>query len=121
MKDGAIVEREWRSAREMSDASRDVDTAIVQLWARGIRSQGEIGRCIGLDQRSVSRRIARLVRRGAWPFADRPARGRSQVPVAVGFVAVPIRSAQPAPGQLTTPETAGLRLTGPVASSGRPA
>ena len=51
---------------------RSLDEAIVALWASGTRSQGEIGRQVGLDQRSVSRRITRMVRRGAWPFHDRP-------------------------------------------------
>jgi hypothetical protein len=74
----------------LREALRSLDEAIVALWAAGTRSQGEIGRHVGLDQRSVSRRIARMVRRGAWPFHDRPARGRSQVPVAASFAAVPI-------------------------------
>jgi len=77
-------------------AHRDIDRAIVELWRRGIRGQGEIGRLVGRDQRSVSRRIARLVRIGAWPFGDRPARGRVQVPVATGFIAMPIARAFPA-------------------------
>jgi hypothetical protein len=103
MKNGATMARDWASDPATRHASRDADGAIVELWGRGIRTQGEIGRCVGLDQRSVSRRIARLVRRGVWPFIDRPTRGRSQVPVAVGFVAVPVRSAdpEPVPGQLT--------------------
>ncbi len=103
MKSGATVDREWPSAGETSYASPDVDRAIVELWRRGIRAQGEIGRCVGLAQRSVSRRIARLVRSGAWPFADRPTRGRSQVPVAVGFVVVPIRSTEPEPAPAQLP------------------
>ena len=52
----------------LREALRSLDEAIVALWAAGTRSQGEIGRHVGLDQRSVSRRIARMVRRGAWPF-----------------------------------------------------
>jgi hypothetical protein len=75
---------------------RDIDHAIVDLWRQGIRGQGEIGRLVGRDQRSVSRRIARLVRIGAWPFGDRPARGRVQVPVAAGFIAMPIARSFPA-------------------------
>jgi hypothetical protein len=74
----------------LREALRSLDEAIVALWASGTRSQGQIGRHVGLDQRSVSRRIARMVRRGAWPFEDRPSRGRSQVPVAASFAAVPI-------------------------------
>jgi hypothetical protein len=74
----------------LREALRSLDEAIVALWASGVRSQGEIGRHVGLDQRSVSRRIARMVRRGTWPFDDRPTRGRSQVPVAASFAAVPI-------------------------------
>jgi hypothetical protein len=74
----------------LREALRGLDEAIVSLWASGVRSQGEIGRHVGLDQRSVSRRIARMLSRGAWPFQDRPARGRSQVPVASSFSAVPI-------------------------------
>jgi hypothetical protein len=66
------------------------DRAIVELWRHGVRAQGEIGRRIGLDQRSVSRRIARMVQTGTWPFRELPVRGRTQVPVAPGFVAVPI-------------------------------
>jgi hypothetical protein len=76
-------------------ALRGLDEAIVELWRRGIRVQSEIGRCVGLDQRSVSRRIARMVRKGAWPFTDRPARGRSQVPVAASFVVAPVRPLEP--------------------------
>jgi hypothetical protein len=76
----------------------DIDRAIVDLWRQGIRGQGEIGRLVGRDQRSVSRRIARLVRIGAWPFGDRPARGRVRVPVAAGFIAMPIPRAFPAGG-----------------------
>jgi hypothetical protein len=76
-------------------AHRDIDRSIVELWRKGIRGQGEIGRLVGRDQRSVSRRIARLVRIGAWPFGDRPARGRVQVPVASGFTAMPIIRAFP--------------------------
>ncbi len=72
-------------------AFRSLDEAIVELWRRGLRAQSEIGRQVGLDQRSVSRRIARMVRTGAWPFTERPTRGRSQIPVAPGFVVVPIR------------------------------
>jgi hypothetical protein len=104
MTNGAMMARDWSIDSAMRLVSRDVDAAIVELWKRGIRSQGEIGRCVGLDQRSVSRRIARLVRRGAWPFSDRPTRGRSQVPVAVGFVAVPVRQfeSEPAPAQVAT-------------------
>ncbi len=71
-----------------------VDRVIVDLWGHGIRVQGEIGRQIGLDQRSVSRRIARMLRLGTWPF-ERPARGRAQVPVAAGFVVVPVPRARP--------------------------
>jgi hypothetical protein len=71
-------------------ALRGLDEAIVALWASGTRSQSRIGREVGLDQRSVSRRIARMVRRGIWPFTDRPTRGRSQVPVAASFAAIPI-------------------------------
>jgi hypothetical protein len=74
-------------------AQRDIDRAIVDLWRKGIRGQGEIGRIVGRDQRSISRRISRLVRIGAWPFGDRPARGRVQVPVAAGFIAMPIARA----------------------------
>jgi hypothetical protein len=78
-------------AIEFREALRSLDEAIVALWASGTRNQGEIGKHVGLDQRSVSRRITRMVRRGAWPFADRPNRGRSPVPVATTFAAVPIR------------------------------
>lgn len=74
----------------LREALRSLDEAIVALWRTGTRSQGEIGRHVGLDQRSVSRRIARMVRRGAWPFQDRPTRGRSQIPVVAHFAAVPI-------------------------------
>ncbi len=90
MEADAIVDIASRSA------SRSLDEAIVTLWRHGVRTQAAIGRHVGLDQRSVSRRIARMVRRGAWPFAERPVRGRSQVPVAPGFVAVPIQRAHPA-------------------------
>ena len=73
------------------EALRSLDEAIVSLWASGTRNQGEIGKHVGLDQRSVSRRITQMVRRGAWPFADRPTRGRSPVPIAATFAATPIR------------------------------
>jgi hypothetical protein len=86
-------------AVESRRALRGLDEAIVELWRRGVRVQSAIGRCVGLDQRSVSRRIARMVRKGAWPFADRPARGRSQIPVAASFVAVPVRPPGPLRGQ----------------------
>jgi hypothetical protein len=85
-----MMARPFMSEIALREALRSLDEAIVALWASGTRSQGEIGRQVGLDQRSVSRRIARMVRRGAWPFHDRPARGRSQVPVATTFAAVPI-------------------------------
>jgi hypothetical protein len=71
-------------------AYRGADQAIIDLWRSGVRVQGEIGRRLGLDQRGVSRRIARMLRQGVWPFGDRPVRGRVQAPVAPGFVAVPI-------------------------------
>ena len=70
---------------------RQTDQAIVELWRGGVRGEGEIGRRLGLDQRSVSRHICRMVRLGTWPFGDRPARGRVRVPIAAGFVAIPIR------------------------------
>jgi hypothetical protein len=85
-----MMTRTLLSEIALREALRSLDEAIVALWAAGTRSQGEIGRHVGLDQRSVSRRIARMVRRGAWPFQDRPTRGRSQVPVAARFAAVPI-------------------------------
>jgi hypothetical protein len=78
----------------LREALRSLDEAIVSLWASGTRNQGEIGKHVGLDQRSVSRRITGMVRRGAWPFSDRPTRGRSPVPVAATFAAVPIRPAR---------------------------
>jgi hypothetical protein len=85
-----MMARTLLSEIALREALRSLDEAIVALWGAGTRSQGEIGRHVGLDQRSVSRRIARMVRRGAWPFEDRPTRGRSQVPIAARFAAVPI-------------------------------
>ncbi|HEV8307132.1 MAG TPA: hypothetical protein VGW35_05645 [Methylomirabilota bacterium] len=70
---------------------QDVDRAIVDLWRGGVRVQGHIGQLLGLDQRAVSRRIARMVRTGTWPFRERPVRGRTRTPVASGFVVIPIR------------------------------
>ena len=79
-------------------ARHNIDEDIVDLWRQGVRVQGRIGRMVGRNQRSVSRRIARLVQIGAWPFGDRPARGRAQVPVASGFTAMPIPRASAPPG-----------------------
>jgi hypothetical protein len=93
------VAAEGGSSVEPRPALRGLDEAIIELWRRGVRVQSAIGRCVGRDQRSVSRRIARMIRKGAWPFTDRPARGRSQLPVAARFVAVPVRSPEPLRGQ----------------------
>ena len=98
--------RPFMSEIVLRDAMRSLDEAIVALWGSGTRSQGEIGRQVGLDQRSVSRRIARMVRRGAWPFHDRPARGRSQVPVAASFAAVPIGRERSRPDGVAAVESA---------------
>jgi hypothetical protein len=56
------------------------DRRIRECWQAGMRSAGEIGRRIGLDPMSVGRRIARMVKTGAWPFAPSPKGGRAASP-----------------------------------------
>lgn len=67
-------------ARPKGDA---VDRRIVECWRAGMRSAGEIGRRIGLDPMHVGRRIARMVKTGAWPFAPSTKGGRAASPARV--------------------------------------
>jgi hypothetical protein len=56
------------------------DRRIRECWRAGMRSAGEIGRRIGLDPMHVGRRIARMVKTRAWPFAPSPKGGRVASP-----------------------------------------
>lgn len=62
------------TTRPKGDAA---DRRIVECWRAGMRSAGEIGRRIGLDPMHVGRRIARMVKTQAWPFAPSPKGGRA--------------------------------------------